>query len=235
MNEWLYMQCENCGCVWRIINELEIYLEGLRRWSRYDDGVSHEGFHAGIMLSSSTNKHLSPFPLSICLLNYTHFNPCILHLISSPIDLIHTCMHACCCLPGSQHPLPFPHLLFNLILHAQIILSIMHAYYCGLPSLFFFSQELHICSHWHAGPYIPYVSHYSTQLGSSWDLRGGVMQIDHVHGTAWPACMQSGQVYVGLLHYISRKLDQLVGGIYAMLTCMSIFFAAPIYACMLAI
>jgi len=42
-------------------------------------------------------------------------------------------MHACCCLPGSQHPCLFHTFLLNLI-HAQIILS-----YCGLP---LFSQEL---------------------------------------------------------------------------------------------
>ncbi|KAG0512320.1 hypothetical protein BDA96_10G003100 [Sorghum bicolor] len=34
-------------------------------------------------------------------------------------------MHACCCLPGSQHPCLSHNFLFNLI-HAQIILS-----YCG--------------------------------------------------------------------------------------------------------
>lgn len=89
-------------------------------------GVSHEGFHAGIMLSSSTNKHHPP--LSVYLIIPTS----ILPLISLPIDLI-SCMHACCCLPGSQHPCLLHTFLFNLI-HAQIILS-----YCGLPS---FWQEL---------------------------------------------------------------------------------------------
>lgn len=44
--------------------------------------------------------------------------------------------------------------------------------------------------------------------------------------TAWPAC---AQVYVGLLHYISRKLDQLVGGMHA---CLSLLLLC-IYACLL--
>lgn len=74
------------------------------------DGFSHEGFHAGIILSSSTNKH-HPLP-SLSL--YNLIIPSFLSPSSHPL------------MPTwFPTPLPFPH-LFNLI-HAQIIISfILH-------------------------------------------------------------------------------------------------------------
>ena len=107
------MQCENCRCVWRINYRF-------RRAVSRNDGVSHEGFHAGIMLSSSTNKHPLPLP-SLHVLNYTHFDAP--SYLSSSIDLI----HACCCLPGYQHPCLFHTFsVLSTLIHAQIIPS-----YCG--------------------------------------------------------------------------------------------------------
>ncbi|KAG2608839.1 hypothetical protein PVAP13_4KG011281 [Panicum virgatum] len=108
------MQCENCRCVWRINYRF-------RRAVSRNDGVSHEGFHAGIMLSSSTNKHPLPLP-SLHVLNYTHFDA-----PSHSSHLILHRSHSCMLLRPAWFPtpLPFPHLLSNLI-HAQIIPS-----YCG--------------------------------------------------------------------------------------------------------
>lgn len=89
------------------------------------DGSSHESFHAGIILSSSANKH--------------H------HLPSVPPSSLNYSLP-----PPSSHPLeflPFPHHLFNLI-HARIIIS-----YCvpplSSPLTFRSVRFMHVFHHAH--------------------------------------------------------------------------------------
>ena len=160
------------------------------------------------MLSSSTNKHHPP--LSVYLIIPTS----ILLLISLPIDL----MHACMLLPAwFPTPLPFPHLPFKPHTRANNpIILWLASFFTGTAAT---DMQDRMC------PIYQY-----THLGSSWEVWcrpcfSGVCNACIALKGVWTALhgrLACGQVYVGLLHYISRKLDQLVGGMQCIHACLSL-------------